>query len=146
VTSLIAIGLFTITAYCLPGHTASGTAVHSGTIAADWHVLPPGTQLVVPGYGEGTVEDTGSAITGRTLDLWMGSCTLARLWGRQQLPVYRLADAPQSGPSPDRVEEIAVYSERGNTVQVTRYRRGDGTAYDTFRLIDAEEAHAAADP
>ncbi len=42
--------------------TASGTTVHRGIIAVhlDWYRILKGTQIYVPGYGIGTVADTGS--------------------------------------------------------------------------------------
>lgn len=41
--------------------TASGTTVHRGIIAVhlDWYRILKGTQIYVPGYGVGTVADTG---------------------------------------------------------------------------------------
>lgn len=69
------------------GITASGRAARAGTIAADPKVLPLGTQLYVPGYGYGTVEDTGGAIQGRRLDLFFSTHERARQWGIQRLPV-----------------------------------------------------------
>lgn len=42
--------------------TASGTTVHRGIIAVhlDWYRILKGSQIYVPGYGVGTVADTGS--------------------------------------------------------------------------------------
>ena len=48
------------------GLTASGTKAQRGTIAADPSIFPFGTQLNVPGYGEGTVEDTGAKVRATT--------------------------------------------------------------------------------
>jgi 3D (Asp-Asp-Asp) domain-containing protein len=66
------------TAYCLKGHTASGTYVHPGTVAVDPRIIKMGSRLYIPGYGRGIAEDTGSAIKGYHIDVWMGSC--ARAW------------------------------------------------------------------
>ncbi len=54
------------------GITHSGATVTVGDIAADPAVFPHGTQLDVPGYGRGVVTDTGGAITGDHIDLFMG--------------------------------------------------------------------------
>jgi 3D (Asp-Asp-Asp) domain-containing protein len=69
------------TAYCLSGHTYSGTRVAPGTIAVDPRVIPLGSHLRVPGYGRGVALDTGSAVIGRHLDVWFRSCERARRWG-----------------------------------------------------------------
>lgn len=71
------------------GVTYSGTRAHRGTIAADLSVYPIGTKLVVPGYGEGVVEDIGGAIKGRHIDIWFPSHREARKWGAQWLDVVR---------------------------------------------------------
>jgi 3D (Asp-Asp-Asp) domain-containing protein len=53
--------------------TSSGTKPEIGTIAADPAHYKRGTLLIVPGYGIGVVEDTGSVIKGKKrLDLFMG--------------------------------------------------------------------------
>ena len=61
---------------------------HPGTIAADTKYYPFGTIMYVPGYGEGVVEDRGSAIKGsKRIDLYFNSHGKAQEWGRQKLPV-----------------------------------------------------------
>ena len=57
-------------AYSLPGHTASGLPVGWGIVAVDPSVIPLGTHMTVPGYGEAVAADTGSAIKGAIIDLW----------------------------------------------------------------------------
>lgn len=69
------------------GVTARGTRARTGTVAADPKVLPFGTRLRIPGYGEGVVEDTGGAVTGRHVDVWFPSHEAARRWGSRNLPV-----------------------------------------------------------
>lgn len=69
------------------GVTARGTAAKKGTIAADPKVFPFGTRLVVPGYGEGVVEDTGGAIVGRHIDVWFPTHAQARRWGTRKLKI-----------------------------------------------------------
>jgi len=61
---------------------------YPGTIAADTNYYPFGTEMYVPGYGDGMVEDRGSAIKGeKRLDLYFNSHGKARQWGRQTLEV-----------------------------------------------------------
>lgn len=59
-----------------------------GTIAADTRHYPFGTEIYVPGYGWGVVEDRGGAIKGPArLDVYYGNRDDARDWGRQRLTV-----------------------------------------------------------
>jgi 3D (Asp-Asp-Asp) domain-containing protein len=78
-------------AYSLPGRTASGLPVGKGVVAVDPRVIPLGTRLFIPGYGPGIAADTGSAIKGRIIDLWMPTVAEARRWGRRSvvITVYR---------------------------------------------------------
>lgn len=69
------------TAYALRGHTASGAYTRMGTIAVDPRVIPLGTRLYVPGYGWGQAQDTGGAIRGNVIDLWMPSNRHCFAWG-----------------------------------------------------------------
>lgn len=59
-----------------------------GTIAADTEYYPFGTEMYIPGYGKGRVEDRGSAIQGpRRLDLYFSDHQEAQQWGRQDVDV-----------------------------------------------------------
>lgn len=69
------------------GITASGQRAGRGTIAADPDVLPMRTQVYVPGYGYGTVLDTGGAIQGRHIDLFFSTHQKAREWGVRKVYV-----------------------------------------------------------
>jgi 3D (Asp-Asp-Asp) domain-containing protein/peptidoglycan hydrolase CwlO-like protein len=75
------------TGYCLKGNTATGVPTSHGVIAVDPTVIPLGTRMYVPGYGEGTAADTGSAVKGRTIDLWFESCADAMGWGRRTVTI-----------------------------------------------------------
>jgi 3D (Asp-Asp-Asp) domain-containing protein len=77
---------FTATAYSLRGRTASGQGVRRGLIAADRRVLPIGTRvrLEAGSYsGEYVVADTGGAVRGRKIDIWMPSTSEAMRFGRR---------------------------------------------------------------
>lgn len=59
---------------------------HKGTIAADTQYYPFGTEIYVPGWGWGVVEDRGSAIKGpERLDILYRWHWQANRWGRQQV-------------------------------------------------------------
>jgi 3D (Asp-Asp-Asp) domain-containing protein len=75
------------TCYCLRGSTASGLPVGPGIIATDPSVIPLGTRVYVPGYGNAVAADTGSAVKGLTIDLWVASCAKASAYGRQTLTI-----------------------------------------------------------
>ncbi len=70
------------------GVTASGTKAKPGTIAADTSRYPFGTQMYIPGYGYGTVEDRGGAIKGGHIDVFFKSHQEALQWGRVKREVY----------------------------------------------------------
>ena len=77
---------FTATAYSLRGRTASGRQVSRGIIAADRRVLPLGTRvrLTAGSYsGEYLVADTGGAVRGRKIDIWVPSTGEAMRFGRR---------------------------------------------------------------
>ncbi len=70
------------------GITSSGTRARKGTIAADVRYYPYGTIMIIPGYGKGVVEDTGSAIKGPArIDVYLSSRKKALQWGRQRVLV-----------------------------------------------------------
>ena len=64
---------FVATAYSLRGKMANGQSVHAGAIAADPRVLPLGTVVEIIGMGTYVVKDTGGAIKGNRIDIWMPS-------------------------------------------------------------------------
>jgi 3D (Asp-Asp-Asp) domain-containing protein len=75
------------TAYCLRGTTAAGTRAGPHTIAVDPRVIRLGTRLYVSGYGWGKALDTGSAIRGHHVDVWVSSCSQARRMTRYNTPI-----------------------------------------------------------
>jgi cystine transport system substrate-binding protein len=77
----------TATGYDLPGHTSTGLPVGWGIAAVDPSVIPLGTHIVIPGYGEAIAADTGSSIVGTTIDLWFPSARQAYAWGRRTVTI-----------------------------------------------------------
>ena len=75
------------TGYSLPGRTATGLPVGWGVIAVDPAVIPLGSRLTVPGYGEAVAADTGSAVQGAIIDLWFPTTAQALQWGRRTVTV-----------------------------------------------------------
>ena len=75
------------TGYSLPGHTATGMPVGWGVVAVDPSVIPLGTRLTVPGYGEAVAADVGSGVRGAMIDLWFPTLAQARAWGRRTVTI-----------------------------------------------------------
>ena len=85
---------FRATAYCLKGRTANGSSVKRGIVAADPRILPLGTriQLDAGSYsGTYTVADTGGAVRGRVLDVWVPNCAEANRFGHKRVKVSVLS-------------------------------------------------------
>ena len=70
------------------GKTASGMKPQVGVIAVDPKVIPLGTKLYVEGYGNCIAGDTGGAIKGRRVDLFMNTRKECYNWGRKSVKVY----------------------------------------------------------
>ena len=84
-------GAFSATAYCFSGRTAMGHPVRRGLIAADPRVLKLGSKVVInAGAWSGTylVSDTGGAIKGKKIDIWVPGCAEARKFGRRTVQIY----------------------------------------------------------
>ena len=75
------------TAYSLPGYTASGLHVAWGTVAVDPNLIPLGTRMTIPGYGEAIAADVGTAIIGARVDLWFPTLAMAQAWGRHTITI-----------------------------------------------------------
>ena len=82
------------TAYCLRGHTASGSYVSYGTVAVDPRVIPLGTRMYIPGYGYAVARDTGGAIVGNKIDVWFPSLGQCYQWGYRPVTITIL-DTPR---------------------------------------------------
>src|SRR6187431_1451814 len=94
---------FSATAYCKGIVTASGVPVQSGIAAADPQLLPVGTVVEIASLpqkynGIYTVMDTGPAVQGREVDVYMWSCHEALKFGRRpiRLTVLRLGWNPKA--------------------------------------------------
>lgn len=84
-------GAFNASAYCFSGRTAMGHSVRRGLIAADPRVLKLGSKVYInAGQWSGTylVSDTGGAIKGKRIDIWVPGCSEARKFGRRTVQIY----------------------------------------------------------
>lgn len=102
-TGYTSLGVFRITAYCACkeccgkseddpayGITYSGTQVTEGwTVAADPAVLPMGSMVSIDDHIY-RVEDIGAAVTGNTIDIYMGSHESALDFGVHEVEVFIL--------------------------------------------------------
>jgi 3D (Asp-Asp-Asp) domain-containing protein len=76
------------TAYTGAGGTATGVPTGPGIVAVDPNVIPFGTHMTIPGYGEGVAADTGSAIQGARIDVWVPTEAQAEQWGVRTVTIY----------------------------------------------------------
>lgn len=81
----------TATAYTHTGHnTCTGITPEYGVVAVDPAVIPLGTRLYVDGYGYATALDTGGAIRGNRIDVFLESGAEAGRWGVRTVKAYLL--------------------------------------------------------
>jgi 3D (Asp-Asp-Asp) domain-containing protein len=86
--------VYVATAYSLRGRTASGRMVSKGIIAADPRILPLGSRvrLEAGGYsGEYLVADTGGAVRGKRIDIWIPTSREAFRFGRRKVKLTVLS-------------------------------------------------------
>lgn len=72
------------------GHTSIGLWPKRGIVAVDPRVIPYYTKLYIPGYGMAIAGDTGGAIVGTRIDLFMDSLYECFQWGRRDVEIYIL--------------------------------------------------------
>lgn len=94
---------FGATAYCKGITTSSGVAVQTGVAAADPELLPVGSVVDISSLpqkynGIYTVLDTGPAVQGRRLDIYMWNCNEALSFGRKDahITILRLGWNPRA--------------------------------------------------
>ena len=73
--------------YCLRGFTSRGAATSMGVIAVDPSIIPYGSRIYIPGFGWGTALDTGGAIRGNSIDIWMPTYGQCMQWGVRNVTV-----------------------------------------------------------
>ena len=81
---------FFATAYCLKGQTASGIPVRKGMIAADPRILPLGSVVRIQAgnySGIYTVLDTGGAVRGQRIDVYLPTRAEAMRFGARRVKV-----------------------------------------------------------
>ncbi len=91
---------YVATAYSLRGRGASGLGVRKGTIAADPRVLPFGTRVRLdagPYSGEYLVTDSGPAVKGNKIDVWVPSYSEACRFGRRKVKLTVLSYGARRG-------------------------------------------------
>jgi len=93
---------FRASAYAIQGRTRSGAKTEKGVLAADPRVLPLGTVVQVSAgkyTGVYTVHDTGGAIKGNRLDVWVPNVKEARRFGRRNVKLVVLRYPGQNKPA-----------------------------------------------
>ncbi len=74
------------------GITATGLRARKGIVAVDPRIIPLGTKLFIPGYGEALAADTGGWIKNNRIDLCFESLEEAFKFGRRKVRVYLVED------------------------------------------------------
>jgi 3D (Asp-Asp-Asp) domain-containing protein len=86
--------VFEATAYSIEGRTASGVRSREGIVAADPAILPLGTRIRVLDAGEYSgeylVKDTGPAVKGGEIDIYVDNDAEAKRFGRRKVKVQVL--------------------------------------------------------
>ena len=72
------------------GITAMGIPATYGIVAVDPDIIPLGSRVYIPGYGEALAADTGGAIYGYRIDLCMENYYEAMDFGRRTVTVFVL--------------------------------------------------------
>jgi 3D (Asp-Asp-Asp) domain-containing protein len=109
---------FSATAYCKGLTTSSGVPAQSGVAASDPALLPVGSVVNVDGAdsrynGIYAVMDTGPAVQGRQVDLYMWNCNEALEFGRRpiHLTILRLGWNPHA-TMPTFLDRLFKHPER----------------------------------
>lgn len=79
------------TAYTYTGNrTATGEQPAVGVVAVDPRVIPLGTRMYIEGYGYAHAGDTGGAVKGNKIDVFLEQRSQCMSWGRRTVKVYLL--------------------------------------------------------
>ena len=82
---------YTAFCYCCSGITATGINLRANpnlkVIAVDPRVIPLGSRVWVEGYGEAIAGDTGGAIKGNRIDVFINNTNRAYAWGRKMVTI-----------------------------------------------------------
>jgi 3D (Asp-Asp-Asp) domain-containing protein len=124
-TTSAAAAQFFVTGYVLRGYTATGTYVHPGTCAVDPRVIPLGSYITISGLGACHAEDTGGAIIGYRIDVWVPTVAQAYAltgwyrasWGSgptQHMPVSQASQRQSPVPTPKRAPQRQTRSRRAH--------------------------------
>ncbi|MPQ43992.1 3D domain-containing protein [Clostridium tarantellae] len=89
---------YTMEATAYSGHTITATGLKPirdpngiSTIAVDPSVIPLGSKVYIPGYGYAIASDTGGAIKGMKIDLFMNSESECYSFGRRNVTLHIVA-------------------------------------------------------
>jgi hypothetical protein len=125
-----------VTGYVLQGYTATGTYVHPGTCAVDPRIIPLGSYVTIAGLGICHAEDTGGAIVGYRIDVWVPTVAQAYAitgwytvsWGPSPPPQGLTAHASQP-QRPVPTHGRAPHRQPGSGRVHSRRRYSHGNAY-----------------
>ncbi len=108
-----------VTGYVDRGYTATGTYTHPGECAVDPRVIPLGSYITIDGLGTCHAEDTGGAVIGYHVDMWVPTVADANAitgwhnatWGdtpTQQVLGYQAVVTPTPSTTPASLSPTAA--------------------------------------
>lgn len=135
---------FWVTGYVLRGYTATGTYVHPGTCAVDPRIIPLGSYFTVSGIGTCHAEDTGGAIIGYRIDVWVSTVSEAYAitgwrtvtWGADQQVLGYSATVPRA-PVYSAPRQLPAAQPYQPYAAVLWYRRTNSYAHQSASDLDA---------
>lgn len=97
-TDVAYLATYTMEATAYNGGTLTATGLKPvrdpngiSTIAVDPSVIPLGSKVFIPGYGYAIASDTGGAVKGNIIDLYLNSYEECISWGRRNVTLHLIA-------------------------------------------------------
>lgn len=147
---------FTATAYSKEGQTVKGVQSQPGIVAADRKLLPLGSIVRVTGAGSYSglyvVTDTGTAIEGRRIDIFVADPAKSKAFGKKQVQVQLVKSGdnvksqpettnviPKSALAPAEKKDAASIPSRKIPADKSAVQKGRAELAESRRKLDASQ-------